>query len=92
MYKITRVMRELGLDEATDVIYTSDHGDNLDTRGLWGKSTMYDKTAAVPLIAPGPSFPKGRIVDTPASHVDAFPSIIASAGESFESVTSKRSE
>ncbi len=32
------------------VIYTSDHGDNLGTRGLWGKSTMYEEAAGVPMI------------------------------------------
>ena len=84
--KITRVMSELGLDDTTDIIYTSDHGDNLGARGLWGKSTMYDEIAGVPLIAAGPSFPKGTVIDTPVSHVDAFPTIIESAGESFEAL------
>ncbi len=84
--KITRVMSELGLDDTTDILYTSDHGDNLGARGLWGKSTMYDEIAGVPLIAAGPSFPKGKVIDTPVSHVDAFPTIIESAGESFEAL------
>ncbi len=82
--KITRVISELGLDDTTDVIYTSDHGDNLGARGLWGKSTMYDEIAGVPLIAAGSGFPKGKVVDTPVSHVDAFPTIIESSGESFQ--------
>ena len=84
--KITKVMSELGLDETTDVIYTSDHGDNLGARGLWGKSTMYDEIAGVPLIVAGPSFPVGRVISTPVSHVDAFPTILAAAGESVEAL------
>lgn len=84
--KITKVMSELGLDETTDVIYTSDHGDNLGARGLWGKSTMYDEIAGVPLIVAGPSFPVGRVINTPVSHVDAFPTILAAAGESVEAL------
>ena len=84
--KITKVMSELGLDETTDVIYTSDHGDNLGARGLWGKSTMYDEIAGVPLIVAGPSFPIGRVINTPVSHVDAFPTILAAAGESVEAL------
>lgn len=32
------------------VVYTSDHGDQLGERGLWGKSLMYDTSTRVPLI------------------------------------------
>ncbi len=84
--KIMKVVTEMGLESTTDVIYTSDHGDNLGSRGLWGKSTMYEEIAGVPLIAAGPNFPCGKVVDTPTSHVDAFPTIIESVGESFEAV------
>jgi choline-sulfatase len=28
------------------VLYTSDHGDNLGARGLWGKSTFYEESRA----------------------------------------------
>ena len=34
-------------------IYTSDHGDNAGARGLWGKSTLYEESAGVPLMWPG---------------------------------------
>ncbi len=81
--KIMKVVGEMGLTDSTDVIYTSDHGDNLGARGLWGKSTMYEEIAGVPLICAGPSFPKGKVVSTPVSHVDAFPTIVEAAGESF---------
>lgn len=81
--KIMTVVRDMGLEGSTDVIYTSDHGDNLGARGLWGKSTMYEEIAGVPMICAGPSFPVGKVVTTPVSHVDAFPTIIEAAGESF---------
>lgn len=84
--KITKVLADLGIEDTTDVIYTSDHGDNLGARGLWGKSTMYEEIAGVPMIAAGPSFPKGKVVSTPVSHVDVFPTVIESAGESFAAV------
>jgi choline-sulfatase len=70
-----------GLTDDTRVIYTSDHGDNLGARGLWGKSTMFEETAAVPLIMAGPDIPRGRVVDTPASHVDVYPFILQAVGE-----------
>lgn len=82
--KIMDVLDDIGLQSSTDVIYTSDHGDNLGARGLWGKSTMYEEIAGVPLICAGPSFPVGKVVDTPVSHVDAFPTIVQSAGEPFQ--------
>lgn len=69
-----------GLDTSTRVVYTSDHGDNLGTRGLWGKSNMYEEAAGVPLIMAGPDVPKGVVCTQPASLVDAFPTIIDCVG------------
>jgi len=37
--RLLGVLERTGLVDETRVIYTSDHGDNLGTRGLWGKST-----------------------------------------------------
>ena len=69
-----------GLNASTRVIYTSDHGDNLGNRGLWGKSNMYEESAGVPLIMAGPEVPRGVVCDAPVSLVDAFPTIIDCAG------------
>ena len=63
------------------MLFRSDHGDNLGSRGLWGKSTMYEEIAGVPFILAGPGVPAGKVVDTPVSHVDAFPTILEIAGE-----------
>ena len=84
--KILAVVRDAGLEQTTDILYTSDHGDNLGARGLWGKSTMYEEIAGVPLICAGPGYPTGRVVRTPASHVDFFPTILDSAGVPFEAL------
>jgi choline-sulfatase len=78
---VVRTLDTLGLSESTRILYTSDHGDNLGARGLWGKSTMYEEVAGVPLIAAGPDIPKGRRVTTPVSHVDTYPFILQSVGE-----------
>ena len=64
----------------TLVLYTSDHGDNLGARGLWGKSTMYEESAGVPMILRGPGVPSGRVLDTPVSHVDCATTILRAAG------------
>ena len=62
------------------MIYTWDHGDNLGTRGLWGKSTMYEESAGVPLIMAGPEVPAGLVSHEPVSLVDCFPTILECAG------------
>lgn len=83
--KVLSALEETGLAASTRVMYTSDHGDNLGSRGLWGKSTMYEEIARVPLIIAGPGIPEGRRVATPVSHVDAYPFILESAGVPFPS-------
>lgn len=85
--KIMNTVADMGLEGNTDIIYTSDHGDNLGSRGLWGKSTMYDEIAGVPMICAGPSFPQGKVVGTPVSHVDVCPTVLQIAGESFDEMS-----
>ena len=84
--KILAVLDETGLAANTRVMYTSDHGDNLGSRGLWGKSTMYEEIARVPWILAGPGLPQGRRIDTPVSHVDAYPTILETVGVPFAQV------
>ena len=78
--KILRALEATGLAANTRVVYTSDHGDNLGTRGLWGKSTMYEESAGIPMIAAGPDIPAGRVCDTPVTLADAFPTYVQSVG------------
>jgi len=70
----------VGLADDTRVIYTSDHGDNLGARGLWGKSNQYEESAGVPMIMAGPDIPEGQVCTTPVSHVDCHQSIFHSSG------------
>jgi choline-sulfatase len=79
--KILRTLEATGLGAETRVLYTSDHGDNLGARGLWGKSTMYEEVAGVPLMMSGPDIPSGLRAATPASHVDTYPFIMECMGE-----------
>ncbi|MGQ3001088.1 MAG: sulfatase-like hydrolase/transferase [Hydrogenophaga sp.] len=79
--KILHALEETGLAHNTRVVFLSDHGDNLGSRALWGKSTMYEESAGVPLISSGPGVAAGRRVKTPVSHVDFFPSILQCVGQ-----------
>jgi choline-sulfatase len=78
--KILRALEETGLAGATRVVYSSDHGDNLGTRGLWGKSTMYEESAGIPMIMAGPDVPAGKVCDTPVMLADGFPTFMQSLG------------
>ncbi|WP_417522715.1 sulfatase-like hydrolase/transferase [Marinovum sp.] len=54
--RIVEALRGSGQYDDTTIIYSSDHGENLGVRGLWGKMNMYEESAAIPLIvAPAPS-------------------------------------
>jgi choline-sulfatase len=66
--KVLNALEDAGLADGTRVVYTSDHGDNVGARGLWGKSTLYEESAGVPLIMAGPDIPAGRVVAAPVSH------------------------
>ena len=78
--KILQTLAAGGLNETTRVIYTSDHGDNLGCRGMWGKSVMYEESAAIPLIMTGPGVVAGSVVDTPVSLIDCYRTVLEGVG------------
>lgn len=82
--KVLNALERTGLAESTRVLYTSDHGDNLGSRGLWGKSTMFEEAAAVPLIIAGAGIEAGAVIDTPVSHVDVMPFVLDAVGAPAE--------
>jgi choline-sulfatase len=88
--KVLAALRDAGLEDSTRIVYTSDHGDNLGSRGLWGKSTMYEESAGCPLIVAGEGLPQGKVVTEPVSHVDLFPFFFDAAGEPSQQVMTGR--
>src|SRR5262245_32056400 len=78
--RLLAALEATGLSQDTWVVYTSDHGDNLGARGLWGKSSMYEESAAVPMILAGPGVPQGVVCCEPVSLIDAFPTIVDCVG------------
>ncbi|MEZ5650091.1 MAG: sulfatase-like hydrolase/transferase [Burkholderiaceae bacterium] len=77
--RVISALGETGLGDSTRVIYTSDHGDNVGARGLWGKSNLYQEAVAVPMIMTGPEIAPG-VCHTPTTLIDLFPTIIESVG------------
>ena len=78
--KVLAVLDRSGLWADTDVLYTSDHGDNLGARGLWGKCTMYEESAGIPMIGVGAGFAPGATVTTPVQHIDVAPWVLGATG------------
>jgi choline-sulfatase len=74
--KVLACLDECGLRDDTIVIYTTDHGEALGSRRLWGKSNMYEEAAAVPMIVAGPGVPEGKVSATPATLVDVGPTVL----------------
>jgi choline-sulfatase len=82
-HQVGRVLHALdrtGLSANTRVLYTSDHGDNIGARGMWGKSTLYEDAVGVPMLLAGPEVCAGKVCHTPVSLLDLAPTITAAAG------------
>ena len=79
--QVREALEEAGLSNSTRIIYTSDHGDNLGDNGFWGKSTLYEESAGVPLVMAGPEVPVGKRVSTPSTLVDLAPTFLEFNGE-----------
>ncbi len=81
--QVGRVLESLersGHADSTRVFFASDHGENLGARGTWGKGTMYQESAAVPLMMAGPDIEVGAVAETPVSLLDFYPTILESVG------------
>ncbi len=78
--KVVRALDASGQRTQTLVIYTSDHGDNLGTRGLWAKGSLYKESVGIPLILSGPSVPMGKKCQTPVSIMDLGTTILEASG------------
>jgi choline-sulfatase len=79
--KILVAIEDAGLGSNTRVIYTSDHGDNLGARGLWGKATMYEESAGVPLLMAGADMPAAATCRTPVTLCDVAATVLDAVGE-----------
>ena len=77
--ELLATLESTGLADNTRVIYSSDHGDNLGTRGLWNKDVLYRESTAIPMIVAGPDVPCG-VRDANVSLVDLFPTFLHNAG------------
>jgi len=85
-YQIGRIVAALearGLLEDTLILFTSDHGEFLGDYNCFGKRSMLDAAARVPLVVRWPErFAPGEVCDAPSSLVDVLPTFLGAAGVS----------
>ena len=61
-------------------LYTSDHGDQVGDRRMFGKSTFYEKSVKIPLILAGDGIPQGAVCDALTSIMDIGPTLLEYTG------------
>jgi arylsulfatase A-like enzyme len=84
--RILDKLRELGLEENTVVVFTSDHGEELlDHDGLAHGHALWRELVHVPLILAGPGLPKGTRVEAEVSNRHIAPTLAMLGGTELAS-------
>ncbi|RKY68983.1 MAG: arylsulfatase [Candidatus Latescibacterota bacterium] len=78
--RIRDELERQGLAEDTLVMYTSDHGSHFRTRNSEYKRSCHDGCIRVPMIACGPGFSGGKVVNELVSLIDLPPTILNEGG------------
>jgi len=79
--KILKSLKELGLEENTIVVFTSDHGENMISHGLKGKNQCYEEAAAIPFIIRYPEkIDTGKVPSDFINISDMAPTLIELCG------------
>lgn len=83
--RILTALEETNQLENTLIVFSSDHGEHLGDLGCFGKRSMQDASAKVPMIVRYPErFPAGETCSTATSLVDLFPTLLGAAGISTD--------
>lgn len=79
--RVFDTLRELGLDENTVVVYTSDHGEMAGAHRMWTKHNMYEQSVNVPLVIRMPErIEAGTTRKEIIEQVDLFPTLAELCG------------
>ena len=77
--RVLAALDDLNLRDSTRIIYTSDHGEHIGARGIYGKFTMYEEASNIPSSWPARCATR-KVVDTPISLIDCYPTILDAVG------------
>ncbi len=89
--RILETLRELGVDDNTIVIFSSDHGLAMGSHGLFGKQNLYEHSMRSPLIYAGPGVPHGSS-EALSYLFDIFPTTCELAGVTIPESVEGRSQ
>ncbi len=79
--RVVDTLRELGLDESTVVVYTSDHGEMAGAHRMWTKHNMYEQSVRVPLVIRTPDrLGAGSAREHIVEQVDLLPTLAELCG------------
>jgi arylsulfatase A-like enzyme len=80
--RLVERLRDLGLDEKTLIVFTSDHGEEfLDHGRMFHGQNVYGELTQVPLLFWWPGrLPAGTVVDETVQTIDVMPTILEMAG------------
>ena len=82
--RLLTALEQSGQLDNTLILFTSDHGELLGDYNAFGKRSMHDASARVPMIAHAPGrFDGGRVCDTPVSLIDLAPTFLSAAETSL---------
>jgi arylsulfatase A-like enzyme len=74
--RIVDEIDKLGLSDDTLVVYTSDHGSHFRTRNGEYKRSCHEASVRIPLIARGPGFGGGTVINQLVSLIDIAPTLL----------------
>ncbi|MGI5898784.1 MAG: sulfatase-like hydrolase/transferase [Christensenellales bacterium] len=78
--KLMDTLKAYGIDDNTVIIYTSDHGSHFKTRNEEYKRSCHDSCLRIPMLAWGPGFMGGNVVDELVSLIDVPATLLDCAG------------
>ncbi len=82
---ILKTLADLGLEDNTIVVFTSDHGDMMGSHRLLNKTVMYEEVVRVPWLMRIPQQGKRRqIMHGRFSHIDLLPTLLDAMGHKAE--------
>jgi len=78
--RVLDLLESSGQSKNTVIVFAGDHGEYLGDYGCFGKRGMHDVSARVPLLISQPGiFDGGKVVTTPVSLVDLYPTFLDAA-------------
>jgi arylsulfatase A-like enzyme len=89
--RLLDTLERLEIDDNTMMLFLSDHGFNLGEHTAWQKTSLWEESVRVPLIASGPGIEAGSRSDAVVELVDLYPTIAGLAGVSVPEIVQGQS-